>query len=394
MIDLKNKDKKNCTGCYACSSICPYHCIAMEVDSEGFWYPKVDRDKCVECKMCINVCPTINKIKIERNPIAYACINKDENVRFQSSSGGIFTLIAEKVIDNGGIVFGVEFDKEFKVVHNYIENKESLYKFRGSKYLQSIIGESYRKVKEFLDEGREVLFSGTPCQIGGLKAYLGKQYKNLFCIDIICHGVPSPKVWKKYITYHENIVNSQIRKVNFRSKCEGWKRYAISLLFENGVKYVQTFNKDLYMTAFLRDICLRPSCYTCEFKTLHRQSDITLADFWGIQNILPKLDDDKGTSLVFINSSNGQYMFDQIKNNMLYREVDIESAVFYNSSAIQPAKYNNKRDSFFEELDKLPFDELINKYCTDNIFVRIKRKVISGIKFLKRVGIDIKIKVR
>lgn len=377
MIDLEIKEKKDCMGCYACYNICPKNCITMESDSEGFWYPKMDYDKCIRCKMCIKVCPIINKVVVENEPLAYACYNKDENIRTESSSGGIFTLVAEEIINNGGVVFGVGFDEAFNVVHSYVESNEELCRFRGSKYVQSRIGNTYKQVKYFLEQGREVLFTGTPCQIGGLKSFLGKDYDNLFCMDNICHGVPSPKVWRKYIDYREKKSGSKIKKIDFRLKNQGWKDYSVSFLFENNTEYCKKYSKDLYMRAFLKDVCLRPSCYACEFKTLNRESDITLADFWGIQKILPDMDDDKGTSLIFVNSLKGQTMFEKIKDKIISKEVDINQAVYFNSAAIKSVKLNPNRENFFEKLDELDFDKLVDRCCTDKLQLRIKRKIKS-----------------
>lgn len=388
MIDLKIKNKKECTGCHACLSACPQSCISMENDSEGFWYPKVNYDNCIKCGLCVKVCPTINKTTVENQPVAYACINKDEAIRLESSSGGIFTLVAEKVIDNGGVVFGVRFDKDFNIVHSYVENKKELNKFRGSKYVQSKIGETYKQAKDFLENGREVLFTGTPCQISGLKSYLGKDYDNLFCMDNICHGVPSPKVWNKYVSFREGQVGSRTQRIAFRRKDEGWKQYSVSFLFKNDTEYRETLRKDLFMRAFLKDICLRPSCYDCEFKTLHRESDITLADFWGIQRMLPDMDDDKGTSLIFVNSNNGQFMIEKLKDKIICEEVDINQAVSFNSAAIKSVAHNPKRASFFEELDQLDFDKLVKKYCTDKMSIRVKRKIKIVVRvILEKMGL-------
>lgn len=377
-------DKKDCMGCHACANICPQNCISMENDTEGFLYPEVDYDKCIKCGLCIKVCPIINKKTVQNDPIAYACINKNESVRLESSSGGIFTLIAEQIINKDGVIFGAGFDENFSVLHSYIETKEELDKFRGSKYVQSKIGVTYKQVRDFLKQGKHVLFTGTPCQIGGLKSYLGQPYDNLFCIDIVCHGVPSPRVWQNYISYRENSAGAQARRIAFRLKNEGWKRFSVSFLFNNDTEYRQPLDKDLYMKAFLKDIFLRPSCYNCAFKTLHRESDITLADYWGIQYMLPEMDDDQGTSLIFVNSVNGQSMLKQIKDNILYKEVDINKAISYNSAAIKSAGYNPKRDAFFEGLGKLSFDQLVKKYCSDSLYVRTKRKAKSIIhKVLK-----------
>ena len=299
----------------------------------------------------------------------------------------MFTLIAEQVIENGGVVFGAGFNDDFTLKHSFIEVKEELFKFRGSKYIQSRIGNSYSQVKNFLKLGRRVLFTGTPCQIGGLKSYLGQSYDNLICVDIICHGVPSPKVWKKYVQFREERANSKPKRIAFRQKNEGWKRFSISFLFKNNKEYNETLDKDLYMQAFLKDVCLRPSCYACEFKSLHRQSDITLADFWGIQNILPEMDDDKGTSLVFVNSDKGQLMLDKLIDKIICKEVNINQAVKYNSAAIKSANYNIGREAFFNDINKLSFDVLVNKYCSEKINARIKNKIKSiGSSVLRRTG--------
>ena len=368
-------ETQNCTGCYSCSSICPEHCIAMQSDSEGFWYPTADRDTCVECGLCEKVCPMQRKAEVKNDPQAYACRNKDESVRLLSSSGGLFTLIAGQIISNRGVVFGASFGHDFTVSHSYAETMEELEGLRGSKYVQSKIGDTYKQIKGFLSQGQLVLFSGTPCQIGGLKAYLQNHYEKLFCVDIICHGVPSPEVWQKYVAYREKRAKSPTRRISFRRKDEGWKRYSVSFSFENNTEYLQTLDKDLYMQAFLRDICLRPSCYACNFKTLHRQSDITLADFWGIQHILPEMDDDKGTSLLLLNSNSGKKMFEGIKNQIAYQEVVMSHAIAYNQPAIKSALQNPKRKTFFKELDQMPFDKLVNRHCSDTAIVRAKKRV-------------------
>lgn len=380
MIDKEIKDKKDCMGCYACTSICPKNCISMMDDEEGFWYPEVDYNKCIKCNKCVNVCPIIHKTNVENKPVAYACINKDDSIRMESSSGGVFTLIAEHVISEGGIVIGAEFNIDFNVEHNFVEIKEDLDRLRGSKYVQSRIGNTYVQIRDFLKQGKKVLFTGTPCQIEGLKSYLGQPYEILSCVDIVCHGVPSPDIWEKYVDFREKIAGSTTKRIAFRRKDEGWKQYSVSFSFINNTEYRQSFSKDLYMRAFLKDVCLRPSCYDCKFKGLNRQSDITLADFWGIQNMLPEMDDNKGTSLILINNKNGQALFDEIKDRMEYQEVDFHEAVKYNSAAIKSSSYNPKREGFMAEKEMLPFDKLVDKYCTDSLSTRLMRKVRSSIK--------------
>lgn len=371
MINKTLSNMKDCTGCHACTNICPKKCIFMKDDNEGFLYPIVDYNICIKCKRCVNVCPINNNIKSYNTPIAYACYNKDENIRLNSSSGGIFSLLAEKMIDRGGVVFGAVFNDNFEVEHKYIETKENIELLRGSKYVQSKIGTSYRQVKDFLESGREVLFSGTPCQIAGLKNYLVKAYSNLLTVDLICHGVPSPYVWQKYIKFRENKAGSEISKITFRNKKMGWKQYSVSFLFKNNTEYNKIYSNDLYMTAFLKNISLRPSCYNCRFKTLNRPSDITLADFWGVQNIFPEIDDDKGASLIFINSQLGEKIYSEILDNIVYKEVDILDAVKYNSAAIKSPLPHINREKFINDINIYTFDKLVNKYCKDRISIKL-----------------------
>lgn len=275
------------------------------------------------------------------------------------------------MIDRGGVVFGAVFNDNFEVEHKYIETKENIELLRGSKYVQSKIGTSYRQVKDFLESGREVLFSGTPCQIAGLKNYLVKAYSNLLTVDLICHGVPSPYVWQKYIKFRENKAGSEISKITFRNKKMGWRQYSVSFLFTNNTEYNKIYSNDLYMTAFLKNISLRPSCYNCRFKTLNRPSDITLADFWGVQNIFPEIDDDKGASLIFINSQLGEKIYSEILDNIVYKEVDILDAVKYNSAAKKSPLPHINREKFINDINIYTFDKLVNKYCKDRISIKL-----------------------
>lgn len=379
MIDCIIND--NCTGCHCCINICSNECINMNPNNEGFLYPVVNYSNCINCGKCVSVCPIINKNDLTNNPIAYACFNKDKIIRLNSSSGGIFTILAEKVIDCGGVVIGAVFNKDFEVKHDIVETYENIRLLRGSKYVQSTVGYTYKKTKDFLLSGRKVLFSGTPCQIAGLKTYLSKPYPNLITVDIICHGVPSPYVWKTYIQFRESKAGSKIKSINFRSKNTGWKQYSVLFSFVNNSVYNKIFSEDIYMKAFLKNICLRPSCYNCNFRSLNRQSDITLADFWGIQNLLPDMDDDNGTSLIFLNSQKGRQVFKSISNNIFYKEVEITDAVKYNISAIISPEQNLNRKEFFKNLSKLPFDKLVKKYCKDSLLFKIKSFVKNIINY-------------
>ena len=378
---IKITKKANCTGCHACYNACPQKCISMKFDYEGFLYPNVDVEKCIECNLCEEVCPIIHKEAVENNPIAYGCYNKNEEIRKESSSGGIFTLIAELVIKSNGVVFGAGFDQDYNVEHSYVENVDELNKFRGSKYVQSKIGDTYEQAENMLEKGKLVLFTGTPCQIGGLKAYLRKEYPNLICQDIVCHGVPSQYIWKHYKKFISK--DRKLANMSFRDKSTGWKRYSLKFDFEDGSSYQEIGNENAYIKGFVNNLYLRPSCYKCAYKTLHRQSDITLADFWGVEGILPNLDDDKGTSLVFVNSKKGQKIFEKLKKSIKYSKVDIEKSIMYNPCAVKSCEVNKNRDKFIDEYEKNDFNELVGAMVENkrlNKFKIICAKIKNNLK--------------
>ena len=381
MINIDNKTK--CCGCQACYNICPKDAIEMVADEKGFKYPEVNKDKCINCGLCEKVCPILNNKQIENEPRAYACINKDKKIREESTSGGIFTLLASAVINDGGVVFGACFDENFGVYHTYCEKFEDLGKYRSSKYLQSDMGLSYKKAKEFLDQGRKVLFTGTPCQIEAIKSYLGKEYDNLYLQDIVCHGVPSPMIWDKYKSYREEKANSKLSKMSFRSKKNTtWSSYNIDMNFDNKTSYTINHNDDVYMKAFLKHLSLRESCTDCKFKKNNRLSDITLADFWGIRNVKPEMDDGKGTSLVVVNSKKGQELFDLLKDSMICEKVDFEKAISGNSSFNTISKFNRKTNKFYDEvLKNNNFELVVKKYTFEvDIYGIIKKKIKRIIK--------------
>ena len=374
---IKISEKHNCNGCHACAEVCPKNCISMVADAEGFKYPKVDSELCVECGMCEKICPVLNGSQSNNTPAAYAAVNLNDEIRSQSSSGGIFYLLAEQVITCGGVVFGAKLDGRLKVVHGYAETIEEAKAFMGSKYAQSDVGDSYSRAKEFLKEGRLVLFTGTPCQIGGLKAFLGKEYENLICQDIICHGVPSPAVWEKYVAFRQSKAGSGAKYASFRDKKYGWKSFSMRLDFENGSVFEEKHKNDMFMKSFLRNFCLRPSCYHCAFKTKSRDADITLADFWGVQKVMPSMDDDKGTSLVILHTPKGKQLFASVKDSVKYELVDLDLAIQRNSAMIKSVPVNPQRDKFMSEIQKRSFDKVAGKYCKDkqSFVSRVKRKI-------------------
>lgn len=385
----------NCSGCHACFSSCSKEAITMKPNNEGFLYPVIDKEKCVDCGVCEKVCPVLNPIKstnagtesIEMTT-AYAALNTNEKIRMDSSSGGIFTALAEEVIKQGGLVFGAKFDKDYSVVHSYTENIEGLKDFRGSKYLQSIIGTSYKDCKAFLEEGRKVLFSGTPCQIQGLKKYLRKDYANLLAVDFICHGVPSPLLWQKYVDYRllkSRATREEIVKTAFRRKNDGWKQYSLSFTFANDSEYCASLHKDPYLQIFLKDIALRKSCYECSSRGLNRPSDITLADFWGIQIVASEMDDDKGTSLVLLHSSRGRKIWDIIKQGLRVKQVSLDCVVKNNRSVVISPSRPKQRNVFYADLANKKFVSVIYRYGVTHIWTKSSRFVKRCVRFALRV---------
>lgn len=379
MIRIENK--RDCCGCEACVNICPKHCIFMKEDKEGFLYPQVDEQSCINCGKCEKACPVIQQDK-ERVPIkVVATFNDNLPVRMVSSSGGVFTQLAEYVIRNGGVVFGAMFDTQWGVIHNYVDKIEDLLKFRGSKYLQSHIGDCYKIIKQMLENNRIVLFSGTPCQISALNRFLNNSYENLITVDIACHGVPSPGVWKLYLKeLSERILpGSSVMGVSFRDKKNGWKNYNVSIDVKDGKKQLQysiPFYKDWYMRSFLKNLIMRPSCSSCPVRNGKSGSDITIADFWGIENIYPDMDDDKGTSIVLINTLKGNAIFEELGNKQ--KIVDYSVVCKYNPCFKESFTSHPMRDYFFRKtaISKKVIPAM--KDClSDKFSMRVKRKLLG-----------------
>ena len=358
--------KSQCCGCTACVSACPKQCIRMAEDKEGFLYPQIDTTDCVDCGLCEKVCPVLHPVQAKERPAVFAAVNNNSEVRMQSSSGGIFTLLAEQTIQKGGVVFGACFDKEWNVVHRYTETLEGLSVFRGSKYVQSDMGTSFQDAKRFLDQGREVLFSGTPCQIVGLKNYLRKSYPILLTVEVACHGVPSPKVWKSYLSGKRNI-----HYINFRSKIQGWKNFRLELISADGRVEGASLENNFYMKAFFTNLSLRPSCYACATKIKNSQSDIVIADFWGIDQVQPEIDDNKGCSLVIVNKSEVLPLLYQLDCQLYPQSFD--SAIKYNRAVVESVHQPANRKFFFLLLSRCGFSIAYRMTTTNNIICRLVR---------------------
>lgn len=352
---IQPDEPKDCCGCGACYCVCPKCCIDMKVDTEGFAYPVVDTASCIDCGLCEKVCPFAAPCAPRKPSSCYAAISDDEPIRMQSSSGGLFTHIAEKVIEQGGVVFGARFDREWQVVIDYTETKEGLAAFRGSKYVQSITGTTYREVRDFLKQGRKVLYSGTPCQVSGLRHFLQKDYENLLTVDFACHGVPSPKVWGMYLDEVTGAARHAITDITFRSKRNGWKNYEFEMTYKEDDKIVEIsfmHSTNPYMRAFISDMILRPSCHDCKSKSGRSHSDITIGDFWGVGSSHPEMDDDKGTGLLLVNSEKGRRAIDF--TSLTVAPASIEEMVPYNGGLVGSSKPHRHRARFFKKLEFTP----------------------------------------
>lgn len=352
MIQIKSV--VDCVGCGACAQKCPKQSIIMTIDKEGFYYPKIDLATCIDCGLCEKVCP-IMQTSQERLPIStFAAKNLNEQIRMQSSSGGVFNVLAEQTIAEGGVVFGARFNHDWEVIHDFTESLEGLKFFRQSKYVQSNTRISFKQAEFFLKAGRKVLFSGTPCQIAGLKRFLRKEYDNLLTIDFICHGVPSPGVWKHYLETEitpasANTQQLSIDHIEFREKkSHGWKRYSFVIsgkstnkMNDNTILLLHKFGENAFMKAFLNDLILRPSCHLCQFKKHQVAADITIADFWGFEHISPNDEDDKGVSLIMCRNTKGQEAFKP--NKYWIHPVDFHQLKQYSINRSAPLKLGRNR---------------------------------------------------
>lgn len=373
-------EREKCTGCRACEQICPTKCIEMVNDKEGFAYPIKDEKKCIHCNLCKKVCPILNKIeKNEEEPEVYALRNKDENVVLNSSSGGAFTSIMQSFCDNNTVIFGVKFDENLKVVHDYVYDIKDTDIFKKSKYVQSNIGNTYKKAKEFLNQGKKVLFTGTPCQIAGLKKYLNKEYEHLLLVDLICHGVPSQKIFDKYIEEVKSKYKKDIKSINFREKTYKnniWNSKNIKIKLENNKDIIENSVDSPFLRGYHCNLFLRPSCENCTFANPNRFSDITIADCWGIEKLNKDMNVHEGQSMIVANSKKGKEIIEKIKLNSELIKLNLDFAIENNRQFREPIKFNKHRDEFFENIDKYKFSKLINMYIKKHVLKRKISKII------------------
>lgn len=365
------KNKEICYGCFACVNSCPQKCIEMKMDVDGFFYPIVDELRCINCGVCDNKCVSNSSIyKKTEIANAYAAYSRTDSIIRNSSSGGIFSELADYILRQGGTVFGASFDSEWNVVHISISSFSEIGKLQGSKYIQSDMKMVYEQVKTLLNEGKKILFVSTPCQIAGLSSYLSKKYENLYLIDLVCHGVSSQKFWSMYLSeFKKRGINS----ISFRNKDFGWKNYNIKIKFCDGKVYQSTPEEDYFMKAFTGNLNLRPSCYKCKFKGSYRDSDLTLADFWGVEKLNLKIANGNGTSLVIVNSMKGMHLLNDIRMNVELEEVSIDEAIKYNDAYVQPTIEPVNREEFMDYVRTGSYSKLKHKYLHDSVRVRLYR---------------------
>lgn len=338
---IRITDKTLCTGCTACVTICPAQCIVMRRDRQGFDYPVANPDLCIGCGKCESVCP-VSSPKPSEKPLASYAVRVPEYVS-ESSSGGVFPFLAARTVSEGGYVFGAALNSDLSVGHADASSKDGIERLRGSKYVQSDLYSVLQEVKDLLEDGSKVLFSGTPCQVAGLKAYLGKDYDGLLAVDLACHGVPSPGLWEKYVRALEGKTGSRIVGVRFRDKSDGWMHYDFTVETEDGNISVP-YMEDPYMALFVQDMTLRPSCYSCAFRRGRSGSDMTLSDFWSVRESVTCLDDDKGASLVLVYSDKGV----EALGGMEVLDVDPDREISLNGGFSGQVPVPQKRDEFFK----------------------------------------------
>lgn len=358
--------KEECYGCYACKEICPKDAISMETDEEGFYYPSVDHEKCISCGLCQKVCIRLAEHFPQEilQPKVYGAVNKDMSARIESSSGGVFPELARYIIEEkSGYVVGVRWDEQMRAVADIAHTIEEAMAFRGSKYVKSELKDIWPRIKDLLDRGETVLYSGLPCECAALQSYLRKPYENLYVCEILCHAAPSPKILRKYLDYLENKFKSRIVDVTFRDKSEtGWLIHRTQLVvkFENGQVLRVNARKNNYFRAFSNDYISRECCNHCEYVYDHRKGDLTIGDFWGIQYLMPELFDDKGASCVLMHNKKGEELWKAISDKFDVRQSSMQDVFAKNHRC--PSPYHSIRDEIFDLMDEKPINSLLREY--------------------------------
>lgn len=357
---LKDKKKEKCSGCTACLNICPKNAIEMKQDDEGFKYPVIDKNKCIDCGACIKICPNVRNDKTNSIIETYGVKHKNNKERMTSRSGGAFIALSDYILNLNGVVYGAQLNEDFTVSHGRAESKEERDKFKGSKYIQSEMGNIIEKVRQDLQNGRMVLFSGTACQIVAIKACIPKELQEgLYTTDLICYGVPSERIFRDFLNYIEQISGKKVKQFNFRDKKFGWESHYETTTFKDGTNLSTQYFKSLFMSQNI----LRPSCYECNYANTHRPADITIADFWGIENIAPEFLDGLGVSLTIINNEKGKSWFDNAKKDLDFIDCEVDDCIKATYTLNQPTPKPETREEFWSEYKEKDFKYIIEKYA-------------------------------
>lgn len=376
-------EKEYCTGCTACASACPGEYISMIADEDGFSYPQIDTEQCIGCGLCEKICPVLRSCVTETElPQAYAAYSKDESIRMESSSGGVFTELAKRILHEGGVVFGAAYNERFEVNHICIEQEKDLCRLRGAKYAQSNLDGIFTEIKIRLQKDQLVLFSGTPCQVAGLKAYLQRKFEKLITVDFVCHSVPSPRAWREYVHYRakQDHGGKLPVEINLRSKITGWSRYQYSnmFLYEDGSTHIAGSGDSLYMRLFVGGFISRNACEHCRFKGYDRVSDLTVGDFWGIWDIAPEMDDNKGTSIILVQSEQGAVLLEKIADSLVLRPVSPEEASRQNPAMVAQIRGNDRKHEAMKRIRSGKID------ACRKLLEGSQNRILSGIK--RQVG--------
>ena len=366
------ENKKACCGCFACFNSCPVHAIEMLSDNEEFKYPVINEDICIQCNKCKQVCPILQQLKRNTQEKAYIAYASNEEERMSSSSGGAFAVFAKYILLSGGSVCGATYNEKMEVEHCIITSTEELYQLKGTKYVQSNVNNVYEQIRLLLKKDVNVLFSGTPCQVAGLKSFLRKDYDNLICIDLICHGVPSPEIWKDYLSSIN--INKDVKHVNFRYKNLDKKTTQIAYYLDDNSIVLEEKNDSLYMKGFIQNLYVRPSCFDCRFKGNNRMSDITIGDFWSAKEFHADMADDYGNSAIIIRSDKGQSLLEAVKNELVIKDATIKEVVTWNECLVESTKMNEKRKEFYERWRKEPLQSILEDLTKKEMSEKAKEK--------------------